>query len=424
MALAFLDCPTGVAGDMLLAALFDLGLPSAVVEEPLAALGLAGAYALRVEEGLSGGLRGRRLDVELLEPQPTHRLWSELRDTITASTLDPPLRGRVLAVFTLLAEAEGAVHGHPPERVHFHEVGAVDALVDVVGVCAGLLHFEVQRLICAPPPAGHGTVRTAHGLLPLPAPAVLELARRCAVPLASAAGFPAGELTTPTGMALIAAWAERFGPAPDLLPAAVGIGLGHRQLDRPNLLRLWLGAAPEPPVETNAVAAAGAGAQPILETVLQQQAQIDDATAEDLAFLVEELRRTGALEVFTTPVQMKKGRSGLLLTLLARPERAEALRAVWWRHGSSLGVREQLQRRWCLPRTSLTVTTPWGPVSVKAALLPDGRRRYKPEHDDLVALARRHGLGLERLRQAVEAALKEEQPAPTEDNGEAPPAGS
>ena len=242
MSLALVDCPTGLAGNMLLAALFDLGLPQAALDGPLAALGLAGAYAIDLEERRSGGLRGLHLAVRGLEAEPPHRHWAELEATIAGAALEPQLKQRVLAVFGLLAEAEAQVHGQPAERVHFHEVGAIDALVDVVGVCAGLAHFGIDQLVCASPPAGHGTVQTAHGLLPLPAPAVLELARRRGIPLASSAGFPAGELTTPTGLALMAALAERFGPAPALVPQAVGIGLGSRQLDRPNLLRLVLAA--------------------------------------------------------------------------------------------------------------------------------------------------------------------------------------
>ena len=405
MTLAYLDCPSGLAGDMLLAALFDLGLPAAVVETPLAALGLASAYALRIEEGRSGGLRGRRLDVALLEPQPAHRPWGELRVLISSSGIEPALKRRVLQVFSLLAEAEAAVHGHAPEAVQFHEVGAVDALVDVVGVCAGLLHFEVSRLICAPPPAGHGSVTTAHGLLPLPAPAVLELARRHRVPLASSDGWPAGELTTPTGLALVAAWADGFGAAPTMVPAAVGIGLGHRQLDRPNLLRLWL-AGPDSGEE------ATSGAGPGLETVLLQQAQIDDATAEDLAFLLEELRAGGALEVFSQTAQMKKGRPGVLVTVVATPGQAERLRAIWWRHGSSLGVREQLQQRWCLPRQQRQLATAWGPVRIKEVTLPDGTRRAKPEFEDVASLARRHGLSLGQMREAVQLALAGEPAGP------------
>jgi len=390
MTLALLDCPTGLAGDMLLAALFDLGVPEAVVHEPLAALGLEGRYRIRVEEGRSGGLRGRRLRVESLEKEPHHRPWGGLRERLVAAPLAPALRGRVLSVFTLLAEAEAAVHGHPPEQVQFHEVGALDALVDIVGVCAGLLHLGVGPLVCGVPPAGHGSVATAHGLLPLPAPAVLEIARRRSLPLGECGGFPPGELTTPTGLALAACWADRFGSPPAHGPHAVGVGLGSRTLDRPNLLRLVLAT----PLE-------GAESGEILEPLLEQQAQIDDATAEDLAFLAEALREEGAVEVFSQPIAMKKGRVGTLITALLPPELAPRLRAVWWRHSTSLGVRERRQERWILPRQLETMVTPLGPVRVKRADLPGGGKRRKPEHDDLAALAREHNLSLQQVRDRV-----------------------
>lgn len=405
MSLALVDCPTGLAGNMLLAALFDLGLPQAAVDAPLAALGLAGAYAIDLEERRSGGLRGLHLAVRGLEAEPPHRHWAELKTTIAGAALEAQLKQRVLAVFGLLAEAEAQVHGQPAERVHFHEVGAIDALVDVVGVCAGLAHFGITQLVCATPPAGHGTVQTAHGLLPLPAPAVLELARLKGIPLASSEGFPAGELTTPTGLALMAALADRFGPAPALVPQAVGIGLGSRQLDRPNLLRLVLAADAQG-------AGPGLPETALPEILLQQQAQIDDATPEDLAFLADELRRAGALEVFSQPLLMKKGRPGVLVTVLARPEQAEALRRIWWRQGTSLGVREQLQQRWALPRSSRELATPLGPVRLKQVELPEGERRSKPEFEDLADLARRHGLPLAQVRLIVAAALAQEELQP------------
>ena len=401
MALALLDAPTGLAGNMLLAALLDLGLPEAEIHRPLAALGLAEAYRLELEERRSGGLRGLHLAVVSLEPQPPHRHWGDLRGQLQAAPWPAPLKQRVLEVFGLLAAAEAAVHGHSPEQVHFHEVGALDALVDVVGVCAGLLHFGVGELVCSPPPAGHGVVATAHGTLPLPAPAVLELARLRAIPLASAEGFPSGELTTPTGLALAACWASRFGHAPTHVPLRVGVGLGSRTLDRPNLLRLTLAES----ALVEAPLAASIQAEPQRETVLLQQAQIDDATPEDLAFLSEELRRAGALEVFSQPIAMKKGRAAQLLVALVAPERAEALRAVWWQHSTTLGVREQLQSRWVLPRRSLELATPLGPVRLKQAQLPDGRWRSKPEHDDLAALARQHTLGIDQVRAIVQSAL-------------------
>ena len=398
--LAVVDCPTGLAGNMLLAALFDLGLPEEVLHAPLAALELTGRYRLQLQERRSGGLRGLHLEVEPLESEPSHRHWGELRQRIAAAPLEPALREQVLAVFGLLAEAEASVHGHAPEEVHFHEVGAIDALVDVVGVCAGLRHFGVQQLVCGVPPAGHGSVQTAHGCLPLPAPAVLELARRRAVPLAASGDFPPAELTTPTGLALMAVLAERFGPAPALLPTGVGVGLGSRTLDRPNLLRLVL-AEPTGWDLGGAAASEADPAAPHCEPLLQQQAQLDDASAEDLAFLIEELRGAGAVEVFSQPVQMKKGRPGTLITVLAHPEQAQPLREIWWRLGSSLGVRESLQQRWVLPREIVSLDTPWGPVRIKRSRRPDGTLLCKPEMDDLVELARRHALAPAALRRIV-----------------------
>lgn len=404
MTLALLDCPTGLAGNMLLAALLDLGLPDATIEAPLAALGLEGRYRLRIEERRSGGLRGLHLDVEALEVQPHHRPWGALRQQIQAAPLAPALRQKVLAVFGLLAEAEATVHGHSAEAVVFHEVGAIDALVDIVGVCAGLLHLGVDQLVCGVPPAGHGSVTTAHGALPLPAPAVLEIARARGLPLASSEGFPTGELTTPTGLALMACWADRFGPSPGAVPLRVGVGLGTRQLDRANLLRLTLAR----PLGDDGAS----GADEVNEVLLQQQAQIDDASAEDLAYLAEALRNGGALDVFSQPVAMKKGRTGTLLTALMPPELGPVLRQVWWRHGTTLGVREQLQNRWILPRSSATLATALGPVRIKWATLPDGRRRAKAEHADLVELAGRLGRSIEEVRDEVRRALAAEGEAP------------
>jgi pyridinium-3,5-bisthiocarboxylic acid mononucleotide nickel chelatase len=396
--LLHIDAPTGLAGNMLLAALLDLGVPETVIHGPLADLGLAGRYRLEVEERRSSGLRGLHLEVHCLEQDPHHRPWGELRDLLMSAPLDPPLAEQVRQVFLLLAEAEARVHGHAPEAVHFHEVGAIDSLVDVVGVCAALLHLGVNQVSCGVPPAGHGNVRTAHGLLPLPAPAVLEIARRRGLALADSSRFPAAELTTPTGLALMACWSHRFGVAPGGVPEAVGVGLGSHCLDRPNLLRALLlrplAAAPEP------------GTQPLAyeleETLLLQEAQIDDATAEDLAFLAAALRHAGALEVFSTAITMKKGRQGTLVSALAPAALAADLRLVWWRHGTSLGVREQLQRRWCLPRQIDSRATPLGPVRIKYAQGPDGEWCAKAEHGDLAHLARLHGLSLREVRRQIE----------------------
>ena len=386
---AYLDLPTGVAGDMLLAALLDLGVPERVIDEPLAALGLQSSYRLNCSSGSSAGLRGQQLVVELLEASPPHRHWADLKPQLQGAAWPQPLKTKVLEVFQLLAEAEAHVHGMPAEQVHFHEVGAIDSLVDVIGVCAGLLHLGVQSLWATPPPAGHGQVRTAHGVLPVPAPAVLEIARRRQLPLAGSSGFAPGELTTPTGLALLAVWVDHWESPPAHTPDRVGVGLGQRQLDRPNLLRLCLpaGAASDEPAER--------------QTVLVQQCQIDDMDAEALAFLQEQLRAAGALDVFAQPAGMKKGRSGLLLTALALPEQAAALRAIWWQHSSSLGLRENFEQRWVLPRRAVVMDSPWGPVAAKAAWT-GSCWRCKPEADALAQLAAEQGLSWAELRAALQ----------------------
>jgi hypothetical protein len=248
-------------------------------------------------------------------------------------------------------------------------------------------------------------VASAHGSLPLPAPAVLEIARRRGIPLGSSEGFPPGELTTPTGLALVACWATRFGPAPAAVPLRLGVGLGSRSLDRPNLVRLCLARPLEPAGAGAEEPAPAAGEGECHEPLLEQQAQIDDASAEDLAFLAEALRQAGAVEVFSQSVTMKKGRIGTLITALMPPHLGPALRQVWWRHGSSLGVRETLQRRWLLPRREDTLATALGPVGIKWVDLPGGRRRGRPEYEDLAALARRHGLGFDQVRAVVAEAL-------------------
>ena len=386
---AYLDLPTGVAGDMLLAALLDLGVPERVIDEPLAALGLQSSYRLNCSSGSSAGLRGQQLVVELLEASPPHRHWADLKPQLQGAAWPQPLKTKVLEVFQLLADAEAHVHGVAPEQVHFHEVGAIDSLVDVIGVCAGLLHLGLQSLWATPPPAGHGQVRTAHGVLPVPAPAVLEIARRCQLPLASSTGFLPGELTTPTGLALLAVWVDHWESPPAHTPDRIGVGLGQRQLDRPNLLRLALPAvaAVDEPAER--------------QTVLVQQCQIDDMDAEALAFLQEQLRAAGALEVFAQPAGMKKGRSGLLLTALAFPEQAASLRAIWWQHSSSLGLRENLEQRWVLPRQAVVMESPWGPVAAKAAWT-GSRWRCKPEADALAQMAAEQGLSWAELRAALQ----------------------
>ena len=395
MTALFVDCPTGLAGDMLLAAFLDLGVPRAVIEAPLAGLGLEQGYALTVAEDRSAGLRGLRLSVEGLDLEPPGRLWHDIRALIMEADWSEPLRARVLTVFKALAEAEAAVHGHPIEQVHFHEVGMIDALVDVVGVCAAVEHLAPEQIVCAVPPAGRGKTATAHGFLPVPVPAVLELARRHQICLEVGDDLPACELTTPTGLALMAVLAERFGQPPSLRINAVGVGLGHRTLDRPNILRICEldGFARERSEEEMA----GLRWQP----VVVQEAWIDDATPEDVAVFSDQLRDAGALDVVSEQVQMKKGRQGVSVKALVTAEQAPGLRVVWFSQGTTLGLREHSHGRWLLPRRGGSCPTPWGSVRVKQVRRPQGILTVKPEHDDLLRLSVETGHSLEELRREV-----------------------
>ena len=395
MTALFVDCPTGLAGDMLLAAFLDLGVPRAVIEAPLAGLGLEQGYALTVAEDRSAGLRGLRLSVEGFELEPPHRLWHDIRALIMEADWSEPLRARVLTVFKALAEAEAAVHGHPIEQVHFHEVGMIDALVDVVGVCAAVEHLAPEQIVCAVPPAGRGKTATAHGFLPVPVPAVLELARRHQICLEVGDDLPACELTTPTGLALMAVLAERFGQPPSLRIKAIGVGLGHRTLDRPNILRICEldGFAREQSEEEMA----GLRWQP----VVVQEAWIDDATPEDVAVFSDQLRDAGALDVVSEQVQMKKGRQGVSVKALVTAEQAPGLRVVWFSQGTTLGLREHSHGRWLLPRRGGSCPTPWGSVRVKQVRRPQGILTVKPEHDDLLRLSVETGHSLEELRREV-----------------------
>ena len=403
MTTLWVDAPTGLAGDMLLAGLLDLGIPISAIEEPLNSLGLAGCYRIDVAEARSGGLRGKRVSVMGLEDQPPHRHWADIRQQIVEASLPTSLKDRVLAVFTALAEAESTVHGSSMESVHFHEVGAVDALVDVVGVCAALDQLNPARIFCSPLPAGRGTVRTAHGLLPVPVPAVLELARRHQVPLQQSPHAPEGELVTPTGLALMAVWADRFVPPARFTPALVGVGLGHRELDRPNLVRLILDTADQDSAYQDSAYQELTDA-PRWQSLVVQEAWLDDATPEDLALLMERLREAGAVDVAAHPLVMKKGRCGHGVIALVEEDAAERVRQVWFNAGTSIGVRERRQGRWLLPRRSGLLDTPWGMLPAKQVKRPDGRLTVKPEADDLELMSRRTGCSVADLRAAAVAA--------------------
>ena len=380
MRTAYFDLVGGAAGDMLLGALLDAGAPKTELRTGLARLAVP--FELELARAAQGALDCARVVVRP-GPESVERGLADVLAIVDGAGLPERAATRARRTFELLAAAEGQVHGIDPAEVHFHEVGAVDAIVDVVGCCLALELLGVERIEASPFPLGRGRIRAAHGLLPLPGPAVLEL-----MALAGAPGEPreeGGEYVTPTGAALLCALAARFGRFPALRVERVGYGSGLRQAAPealPNLVRVVIGAAPE-------VAAPG--------EVVVLEANLDDQSAELTAYLAERLLAAGALDAFLTPVLMKKGRPGVVITAVADPARAGLLEDLLLRESSSLGVRRRGEARSTLPRSSLEVETPWGRVRVKLAERPDGRRTGAPEFEDCARVARERGVPLQEV---------------------------
>lgn len=398
MKVAYFDCFSGIAGDMLLAALLDAGLPAEFLRGVVARLNLPGV-SLGFEKVKRGGIAATHVVVHVPpEAQKKHRHLPQILKIIDESGVSDAAKTRAAAVFRKLAEAEAAVHDTTVEKVHFHEVGAVDAIVDIVGACTGLAELGVERVICSPIPTGSGTVTCEHGVMPVPAPATAMLLR--GVPLAACE--EPGELTTPTGAALAVTLAESFGPPPSMVLRAAGIGAGTREgRTQANIFRLLLG-------ETGGAAAgrSGPAADDGREGLDQDEvtlleAQVDDATGQSLAFACESLLAAGAVDAYLVPILMKKGRPGQLLTVLARPTDAARLEDLIFRSTTTFGVRRTTAARAKLRREIVRVETPFGPIGIKVGRRGAQVLRVWPEYDECAAAALRHGVSLEQVQQAA-----------------------
>ena len=372
----------GIAGDMFLAAALDLGLPQAELERLLATLPLRG-FRLEVTPAEAGGLEGTHLEVAVEGPQPPQRGLEEILEMVERSGLPPRAREAARAVFVRIGRAEAAVHGVPLESVHFHEVGAVDSIVDVCGAAAALDLLGWPRACALPPELGQGVVQTAHGPLPVPPPAVLEILKGIPVRL----GGPPGEAVTPTGAALLAVLCE-VGDPPPVVPERVGVGVGTaRWPDRPNVLRLTLGRA---------AGAAGSRRLWVLE------ANLDDCPGQLVARAIEEALAAGARDAWAAPLTMKKGRPGFLLGALADEERREAVARVLLAETTTLGVRFHPVERSELSRELVPVETPYGAVRVKVAREGGRAVGAQPEYEDCAARASEKGVP---VREVMAAAL-------------------
>jgi uncharacterized protein (TIGR00299 family) protein len=380
--LAYFDCASGASGDMILGALVDAGCPVLAVEAALGTLGVPG-WRLAPRTVLRGGFRGTHMGVETDAARRYHDL-AALLAPVACSSLAGPVKARATAILTRLGEAEARVHGVPLEAVHLHEVGALDTLVDVVGVAAALDTLGIEAVHVSPLPTGGGTVETAHGRLPVPAPATVELLR----------GFPVydngvrAELVTPTGAAILTTVGVPR-PVPAMTLEAIGWGAGTRELAVPNLLRVLIGETGEP---------AGPGD----ETIAVTETTIDDMSPQLYEPLMERLFEAGALDVYLTPVVMKRGRPGIVLTALSPPGRVADLWAVIFRETTTIGVRWQEMRRAVLPRELVRVETSLGVVTFKLSRLGDRIVTATPEFAEVRGIAEAHGLpvreALERVR--------------------------
>jgi uncharacterized protein (TIGR00299 family) protein len=388
--IGYLDCFSGISGDMCLGALVDAGVPVERIRDVLSTLPVSG-YSLAAEKVTRGGIAATHVRV-LLDEHEHHprRGLSDVLAIIEGGDLPDRVVERASAVFRNLAEAEARVHRTDVESVHFHEVGAVDAICDIVGTVVGLEELGLDVLQFSTVMLGGGTVKAAHGILPVPAPATAELL----MGLPTLGGPVYFELTTPTGAAILKTLGRPSPQWPGMSVEAMGYGAGGRDIPGlPNLLRLVVGSSP-----------AGEGTES--DYVLVLETNLDDMTGEEIGYCTEKLMGAGALDAFTAPIQMKKNRPAVRLTVLCRPEHLGAMEGVLWKHSSTLGVRRSLWQRSKLRRETRTVETQWGQIRVKVAYLGDEPVRCEPEYEDCKAVAESRGLSLREVYRAALAATR------------------
>lgn len=388
---AYFDCASGASGDMVLGALVDLGLALDELRAELAKLPLAG-YSLESRRVLRAGLQATKVDVVVklpgAGPGHAHRTLREILELVDRSTLAVELKDRSALLFRRLAEAEAAVHGTTPDQVRFHELGAVDSIVDVVGGVVGLAWLRADRFVASPLNVGTGSVTIAHGTFAVPPPATARLVQGAPV-----YGAGEGELLTPTGALLVTGHASAYGALPLLRPQGTGHGAGSRDTPgRPNVLRLIVGEE----------GAEGEDA----DTVLVFETEVDDMSPQLCGPLMDRLLAAGALDAYFTAVTMKKGRPGLLVTALAAPERREAVEEVLFAETTSLGVRRQAWQRTVLRRDTVNVTTPYGPVRVKVGWRSGRVYNAQPEFADCEGAAAARGVPVKEVWAAALAAFR------------------
>jgi pyridinium-3,5-bisthiocarboxylic acid mononucleotide nickel chelatase len=387
MKYAYFDCFSGISGDMTLGALLNAGVPVEQLRTELQGLDVPG-WELATEKVWKNGMAATFAKVRAQDIQ-SHRSLSAILGIIEKSILAPTVKDRASAIFTKLGEAEAAVHDVPLEKIHFHEVGAVDAIVDIVGACVGFAALGIESFACSALNVGGGTAKMAHGVLPVPAPATARL-------LLGKPTYSNGvqkELVTPTGAAIVATLCTSFGPQPPMSVTAIGYGAGTADLEgQPNVLRLMVGEAAEKHTAAES------------ETIRVLEANLDDMNPQIYGYFLEKALAAGALDVFATPVQMKKNRPGMLVTVLCKPEDEAKFHEMLFAETTTLGVRTYTAERRVLARQWETVHTAFGEVRIKVARLNGHIRQASPEFEDCRKLAEAKNVPLQRV---MEAALRE-----------------
>lgn len=382
----YLDCFAGIAGDMFLGALLDAGADLAYVREGLSSLKIDG-YKLETGKSKSHGISATFVRIRNTTKQP-HRTFSDILEILDSASLPGDVYRLAKKVFERIARAEAKVHGTTPDKIHFHEVGAVDSICDIVGSLLALYSLNVERVLCSPLPAGSGFTKCAHGLIPVPAPATLELLKDVPVKKTEVEG----ELVTPTGAALATTLAKGFTSFPDMVVEEIGYGLGEKDYGFPNVLRAVIGKI-NAAKENDALAPGAPGDIIIIE------ASIDDLNPEFYPYITERLLKAGALDVFLTPVIMKWGRPGTLLTVLSGRENKSRLAGIIFSETSTLGIRTRQEQRQVALREIKTVKTRYGDINVKVARLAKGQApvQVAPEYRDCRAAAEREGVPLKEV---------------------------
>lgn len=384
----YLDCYNGISGDMMLGALLDAGLSFSGLKENLSSLSISG-YRLDAEKVFRHGITGTSLQV-FSEKNNSLRNIGRIGEIIGGSNLPEAVKEQSMSVFRKLAVAESRVHGIPVGEVHFHEIGALDTIIDIAGSVTGLHMMGIDEIICSPLPMGRGMTEIMHGKIPLPAPATAALLAERGVPVYGVE--TEGELVTPTGAALVSSLAAHFGQIPDFVIESVGYGAGKKDFGVPNFLRVFIGTAHARHHEK-------------IDII---EANIDDLSPEITGYVMEKLLEEGALDVFFTPVQMKKNRPAVKLTVLSPSEKTALLTDIVFRETSTIGCRIIEARKVMLPRHFEEVNTPWGTVRIKVAGREgDGALSFAPEYEDCLAIARRENIPLREVYRKVEELYSE-----------------